>query len=209
MILTELPEIKDLFSPGIWTFNTGDMTKYYCIETPGTIRVIDPADGAEHIMEYEWTGVKAVDITEDGKTERVLAAPASADELALVYSDNSAYMLRKISDDPADMDNFYSAEQLGEWAAKNYWYKTGVEAAVSETISDPEGNVTIVLDNGAEYTVNHFTGKGTDADGKETDLPQTGNNDTSTASAAAAAGVMMLLGAAAVYASAVLRRKEE
>ena len=48
------------------------------------------------------------------------------------------------------------------------------------------------------YTIDPETGIGTDADGEEINLPQTGNNDVRTAAACAAAILMILAGAAAI-----------
>ena len=72
-----------------------------------------------------------------------------------------------------------SAEELCEWAVKDYEGKTGVTPANAEieytaddtaviTLTDAEGNVLDV------YTIDPTTGTGTDSDGGDVNLPQTG-----------------------------------
>ena len=72
-----------------------------------------------------------------------------------------------------------SAEELCEWAVKDYEGKTGVTPANAEieyttddiaviTLTDAEGNVLDV------YTIDPTTGTGTESDGGEVNLPQTG-----------------------------------
>ena len=72
-----------------------------------------------------------------------------------------------------------SDEELCEWAVKDYEGKTGVTPANAEieytaddtaviTLTDAEGNVLDV------YTIDPTTGTGTDSDGGEVNLPQTG-----------------------------------
>lgn len=96
---------------------------------------------------------------------------------------------------------------------KDYFVKTGKNAASSETNVNKDGTLTVELkdENGNvidKYTVDPETGKGTDADGNEVDLPQTGINSLGTAGAAVGAVMLMLAGAAAVHGSGVLRKKE-
>jgi len=94
-------------------------------------------------------------------------------------------------------------------AAADRSKKAGKKVKVTETISSEDGTVNVKFDDGSEYRIDRFTGKGTDEKGEEVDLPQTGNNSLTTAAAAAAGGILMLLGSAAVFASVSFRRKEE
>ncbi len=72
-----------------------------------------------------------------------------------------------------------SDEELCEWAVKDYEEKTGVTPADAEieytaddtaviTLTDAEGNVLDV------YTIDPITGTGTESEGEEVNLPQTG-----------------------------------
>ncbi len=206
--LSALPEIRDLFEPGIWSRSYDNTTTFASISGNGYITFTDPKDGTGSLAEYKWTGVMAVDFTKDGETQRTVVAPISETELSFIHPDGTVEMYMRLSDDP-DAETFYTSEELGEMALKNYWYKTGIETGVRGTETHPDGTVTIWLDTSVEYKVDHFTGKGTDAAGNETDLPQTGNNDITTASAETVAGVLMLFGAAAVLASGAFRRKKD
>lgn len=97
-------------------------------------------------------------------------------------------------------------------AVQDYILKPGKTPAKAESSDNGNGTVSITLtDENGEildiYTVDSETGKGTDSNGDNVDLPQTGNNDLRTAAAVAAAAVLMVTGAFA--AGAALRRKEE
>ena len=104
-------------------------------------------------------------------------------------------------------------DEITKMVEKDYFVKTGKNAASSETNVNKDGTLTVELkdENGNvidKYTVDPETGKGTDADGNEVDLPQTGINSLGTAGAAVGAVMLMLAGAAAVHGSGVLRKKE-
>lgn len=207
--LTELPEINDLFTPGLWTCTTEGKMMYYSIDGNGNIKVTDPEDGSESEMQYKWTGVKAVELTDSGVTEKAIAAPVSEQEMALVRPGEVTDMLKFVRTESSEGTEFYSDKELKEMAAKDRSDKTGDSAIAVEAVDSGDGTVTIKFSDGYEYTIDRFTGTGTDADGNEVDLPQTGNNNMSSAAAAAGAGMMVLLGSAAVLCSGRLRRRKE
>jgi hypothetical protein len=207
--LTELPEINDLFTPGLWTCTTEGKMMYYSIDGNGNIKVTDPEDGTESGMQYKWVGVKAVELTTSGVTEKAIAAPLSEQEMALVRPGEVTDMLKFVRTESSEGTEFYSDKELKEMAAKDRSDKTGDSAIVTEAVDSGDGTVTLKFSDGYEYKVDRFTGTGTDADGNEVDLPQTGNNNISSAAAAAGAGLMVLLGSAAVFFSGLLRRRKE
>ena len=93
-------------------------------------------------------------------------------------------------------------------AAADHSKKAGKNVKVSGTVSSEDGTVVIGFEDGSEYSIDRFSGTGTDEKGAAVDLPQTGNNDISAAAAAAGAVILMILGAEALYASGVFRRKK-
>ncbi len=106
--------------------------------------------------------------------------------------------------------NIASDEELCNWAVKDYEGKIGVtpENAAIEytadgnaviTLTDAEGNVLDV------YNIDPFTGVGTESDGGEVNLPQTGYA-VSFNFIMFAAAAMVLFG---IYAMAQSRRKDE
>ena len=93
-------------------------------------------------------------------------------------------------------------ETLREWAANDYSQKNNTEFfTISAAIIAPD-KVMIEIDDDnysvTIYTIDPETGIGTDADGAEINLPQTGNNDVRTIAVCAAAMILMLAGAAAI-----------
>lgn len=207
--LTELPEIRDLFKAGLWSCTTDGRMLYYSIDGKGNIRVTDPEDGSEYDMDYKWTGIKALELTTDGITEKAIAAPLSDEEIALVRNETDTDMLRYVREESLDSTSFYSNKELAEMAAKDRSDKTGKSAVVTETVNNEDGTVTLKFDDGTAYKIDRFTGTGTDGNGNEVDLPQTGNNDITSAAAAAGAGMLVLLGSAAVFFSGILRRRRD
>lgn len=207
--ITVLPEIKDLFTSGLWSCRSGDSLKYYSSDGSGNITVTNTEDGSEETMKYNWIGTQAVELISGDNTETATVMPVSDTELSLMISFDKIESLNYIGEKPIEKSSFYSDKKLADMAAADHSKKTGKKAKVSGTESFDNGTVVIRFDDGSEYTIDRFTGKGSDENGNAVDLPQTGNNDIGTAAAAAAAGIMLLLGAAAVFASGVLRRKED
>ncbi len=93
-------------------------------------------------------------------------------------------------------------ETLKEWAINDYLQKNDKEIdRVLAAVIAPDKVMIEIEDENYEstiYTIDPETGIGTDADGEEINLPQTGNNDVRTAAACAAAIFMILAGAAAI-----------
>ena len=105
-----------------------------------------------------------------------------------------------------------SDEELCNWAVKDYEGKTGGTPANAEikyteegiaviTLIDAEGNVLDV------YTIDPITGIGTDFDGEEVNLPQTGYSKWYQVLIVAAMG-MIGVGGAAIVKSGIFRKKE-
>ena len=104
-------------------------------------------------------------------------------------------------------------ETLLQWAAKDYMDKTGTEVTAvpiekvdgifAIALKDSEGN------NVMSYEIDTATGIGTDSNGEEVNLPQTGNNSLGTVTTAAGAAALTVLGAFAVMKSGVFRKKKE
>ncbi len=104
-----------------------------------------------------------------------------------------------------------SDDELCEWAVKDYVEKTGVKPANAEieytaddtaiiTLIDAEGNVLDV------YTIDPNTGTGTESDGGEVNLPQTGYSKLCH-TAVALAGCATVIGGVMVIGSGVLKKK--
>ena len=207
--LMNLPEIKDLFTAGLWSSKTGDSMKYYSTDGKGSMTVINAEDGSQENIKYNWIGTKAVEFTSGDNTETAAVSAVSDTEIILTRADGQAEILTYAGEKAIDKKSFYSDKQLSKMAAADRSKKAGKKVKVTETISSEDGTVAVKFDDDTEYRIDRFTGKGTDEKGGEVDLPQTGNNDLSTAAAAAVGGILMLLGAAAVFGSAAFRRKEE
>ena len=104
-------------------------------------------------------------------------------------------------------------ETLLKWAAKDYQDKTGtkvtafpvekLDGTLAIALKDSEGNHIM------SYEIDTKTGIGTDQDGKEVNLPQTGNNALTQLLVTVGAFLMMLAGGFAVVASGVHRRKRD
>lgn len=104
-----------------------------------------------------------------------------------------------------------SDDELCDWAMKDYEEKTGVTPASAEieytaddtaiiTMIDAEGNILDV------YTIDPNTGTGTESDGGEVNLPQTGYSNWYHTTAALAACVTVI-GGVMVIGSGVLKKK--
>ena len=156
-------------------------------------------------MKYNWIGTQAVELTSGDKTETVVAAAISDTEIALTRADGQMDMLTYAGEKTLEKTKFYSDKKLADMAAADRSKKAGKKVKVSETVSSDDGTVSIRFDDGSEYKVDRFSGKGTDENGKAVDLPKTGIIDHSLAAAAA----FITIGAAAVFVSRRSRRKEE
>ncbi len=105
-------------------------------------------------------------------------------------------------------------KQLKDMALIDYTFKHGVLPDEATVIRNVDGNVTVILsnENGGvldSYKVDPVTGKGSDMQGGEVDLPQTGNNSMGTAAAVGAAAILTAAGVYAALRSGVIRRREE
>ncbi|WP_295071672.1 S8 family serine peptidase [Ruminococcus sp.] len=206
---TALPEIKDLFTPGLWSCSTDDGLKYYSIDGKGNITVINTEDGSEEKIKYNWIGSKAVELISGDKTEIAAATVLSDTEITLTKSFAQPDVLTYVGEKTIDQLKCYSDKQLADMAAADRCKKAGKNVKVSNTASSADGTVVINLDDGSEYKVDRFTGTGTDEKGNAVDLPQTGMNSLGLAASKAAAGILIILGAAAMFVSGVFRRKKD
>jgi hypothetical protein len=92
--------------------------------------------------------------------------------------------------------------------------KTGTMPAKAEATTNADGTLSIILTDEAgkvldTYVINPVTEIGTNSDGSEVNLPQTGNNSMKTVTAASAALALMFLGSLAVVKSGILRKKKD
>lgn len=108
----------------------------------------------------------------------------------------------------------FTAEDLSDMAISDYVFKTGkmpADAKVSRNI-DGTASVTMTDAEGAvmeRYDIDPETGKGSDSQGNDIDLPQTGNNSLGMAASAGAAAMLASIGVYAAIRSGIIRRKEE
>lgn len=207
--LTVLPEIKDLFTAGLWSTRNENGQKYYSSDGKGNFTVINAEDGSKETMKYNWIGTKAVELISVENTERFTADALSDTVIVLTTADYQTETLVYMGEKTIDQTSFYSNQKLADMAAADLIKKTGKKASVSEIVSSDDGTVSIRFDNGSVYAIDRFTGKGIDDNGCEVDLPQTGINNTSTAAASVSAGILIVLGTAAVFVSRRSRRKED
>ena len=211
--LTYLPEIYDSFEPGLWFCRNGQSLKYYSSDGNGTFTVKDAADGSEETIKYRWIGAVALELTYSDHTETVdaiaFSTPVYERAMELHRADNQIDTLVYAGEETLDSITFYTDQELIDMAAADRSKKAGKDVQVSETVVNEDGTVVIRFEDGSAYTIDRFTGEGTDENGKAVNLPQTGNNDLSSAAAAAGALVLILFGAAAVWASGTFRRKED
>ena len=106
----------------------------------------------------------------------------------------------------------YTDERLCEMSVKDYKLRHGIRLASAEISSkNDDGSVNIALkdkngDTVVTYTIDPETGKGTDSNNENVNLPQTGNNNPLTAAAAAVAVALTVAGAYLTACS--VRRKD-
>lgn len=96
----------------------------------------------------------------------------------------------------------------------DYNDKTGIMPDAAEIAETADGKYQITLTDDSEnvldvYVIDPVTGIGTDSDGNEVDLPQTGNNSLKNVLIAVGAFMMIAFGFYAVGCSGMIRRKED
>lgn len=109
---------------------------------------------------------------------------------------------------------FASEDELCNMAIEDYKQKTGTTPAKAEATTNADGTLSIVLTDESgkvldTYVIDPVTGIGTNSNGSEVNLPQTGNNSMKTVAATSAALALTLLGSFAVVKSGVIRKKED
>ena len=134
-------------------------------------------------------------------------------------SENYTYVTKiipfTIGEKPAEEEPEQIApdETLLKWAEKDYQSKTGT-AVTAVPVEKQDGTLAIALkdstgNNVMSYEIDTATGIGTDSDGAEVNLPQTGNNSPLNLMMAVLALMMTAAGGFAVRASGILRRKQD
>ena len=99
-------------------------------------------------------------------------------------------------------------------AAYDYERRTGVPVSISATGFDDGKNINIHLyDNNKDeevgvYTIDQFSGKGTNEKGEKVDLPQTGNNSLKNMLTALGAVMSVILGAFMIKKSGASKRRK-
>ncbi len=97
---------------------------------------------------------------------------------------------------------------------KDYQSKGGTTAVKATLISaaDEEYRIALTDADGKQldvYTIDPYTGTGTNSAQEAVNLPQTGNNALTNRVIAVAALLLIAAGSLAVYASGVIRRRKE
>ncbi|MBP0967193.1 MAG: Fn3-like domain-containing protein, partial [Oscillospiraceae bacterium] len=211
--LLYLPEIYDSFETGLWFCRNGQSLKYYSSDGNGKFTVTDAADGSEETVKYRWLGAVTLELTYSDHTETVdttaISTPDYERAMELHRDGNQVDVLVYAGEKTLDSITFYTDQEIVDMAAADRSKKTGKDVQVSETVVNDDGTVVIQFEDGSRYSIDRFSGKGTDEKGTAVNLPQTGNNGLSSAAAAAGAGILILFGAAAVWASGTFRRKED
>jgi len=154
-----------------------------------------------------------LELTYSDHTETVdttaISTPDYERAMELHRDGNQVDVLVYAGEKTLDSITFYTDQEIVDMAAADRSKKTGKDVQVSETVVNDDGTVVIQFEDGSRYSIDRFSGKGTDEKGNAVNLPQTGNNGLSSAAAAAGAGILILFGAAAVWASGTFRRKED
>lgn len=109
---------------------------------------------------------------------------------------------------------FASVEDMCKMAVKDYEKKTGVKPAVTESVENKNGTLTVYLkDANGEvldtYVIDSKTGKGTNSNDENVNLPQTGNNSPVNLLAFLSSVAMVLSGLFITFKSGKIRKKEE
>lgn len=109
---------------------------------------------------------------------------------------------------------FASVEDMCIMAVNDYEDKTGVKAAETESVENENGTLTVYLkdENGEVldvYVIDPETGKGTDSNDEEVNLPQTGNNSPANLIAFLSSVAMVLSGLFITFKSGKRCKKEE
>lgn len=109
---------------------------------------------------------------------------------------------------------FASVEDMCIMAVNDYEDKTGVKAAETESVENENGTLTVYLkdENGEVldvYVIDPETGKGTDSNDEEVNLPQTGNNSPANLIAFLSSVTMVLSGLFIIFKSGKIHKKEE
>ncbi len=112
---------------------------------------------------------------------------------------------------PDESEQIAPDETLLRWAETDYEDKTGTDVTAFP-IEKADGTMLIALKDSEgnhvmSYEIDTATGIGTDDNGEEVNLPQTGNNSLTNLILAVMAFMMMIAGGYAVHASGILRRK--
>ena len=109
---------------------------------------------------------------------------------------------------------FATVEEMEEMTIKDFKKKTRNTAANAETKVTDDGSVSITLTNYKgdvldTYTIDPKTGKGTQSNGDEVNLPQTGNNSMTDGLIGFGAFMMTVFGAVFLKMSGVFRRRKD
>ncbi|MEE5993444.1 MAG: glycoside hydrolase family 3 C-terminal domain-containing protein [Oscillospiraceae bacterium] len=110
---------------------------------------------------------------------------------------------------------FGTPEEIADMAVIDYQKKTGIDCHWTNILVDDDTNtvtVTLADDNGniiTTYIIDRVTGMGKTADGKEVNLPQTGNNSMTNLLTALGAFLMIGFGGITMRLSGFFRKKDE
>lgn len=205
---------------GIW--KVGDPENVYGFywfgEDGKTARFIDSTDGSVTDFTYRIVDGKGIAfkggeklaftiIEEDGETMISWITPG--------FAEYGQGILTFVREEANKNFKFYSRLKLEEMAIKDCADKLGTKIEIAALGYDSEGNVRIHLvnpENGDEagvYVIDHLSGIGTNQDGEEINLPQTGNNSMTNLLVALGAFLLTGFGCFALKQSGMLGRKKE
>jgi hypothetical protein len=203
----------------IFGVSSGYATLYAVHDATGaavTAKISVTSDGeVEHAHRMRFVPAKDATETEEGNTayyvcedcEKWFEDEAGTKEI----TDRSSVVIPVI--DP-EADYIAPLDELCTMAQVDYRIKNGVNAASAEAEKKEDGSVSIVLsdDEGNvldTYDIDPTTGIGTDSDGEEVNLPQTGNNSSQNRTIAVGAFLLIIAGGFCIASSARIRRRKE
>ena len=208
------------FQKGVWVGNADNDVMYFFFDSTNQTGYIKYAsDGSLEGFDY--------DINEDnsltlytGYAEFTLRTEYRIDittfeEYLDVYSEDGSVQTLTFNRDLRPLRFEYcNYRELSAMAVKDYAAKhDGSEPSEANFRANDDNTVDIELSKNGKvvetYTIDPVTAQGTDSEGNDVELPQTGNNSPVTAAETACAFLLMIGGVFALVKSGMFRRKDE
>ena len=205
---------------GIWRVGDQEYVYgfYWFDEDGKTARYIDPTDGSVTDFTYRIVDGKGIAFKDGEKLEFTMIEEDGKTMISWITPGFAEYgqgILTFVREEANKNFKFYSQLKLEEMAIKDCADKLGTKIEIAALGYDSEGNVRIHLvnpENGDEagvYVMDHLSGIGTNQDGEEINLPQTGNNSMTNLLVALGAFLLTGFGCFALKQSGMLGRKKE